>query len=76
MERTTRGNTIESRRRNTKQLHSRRTTSSIENLGLRLDSKGSIAGDFVGIYRTAQVEIATAYSQNTKTNNNPGEKYQ
>ncbi|MDD2531881.1 MAG: hypothetical protein PHO61_04320, partial [Candidatus ainarchaeum sp.] len=46
----------------------------LKNLGLKLDSKGSIAGDFVGIYKTAQVEISPAYSKTLKPTITPGEK--
>ncbi len=46
----------------------------LKNLGLTLNSTGSIAGDFTAIYKTAQVEIGSAYSRVLKPTVAAGEK--
>ena len=46
----------------------------LKNLGLTLNSTGTIAGDFTAIYRTAQVELGTAYARVLKPTVTAGEK--
>jgi hypothetical protein len=46
----------------------------LKNLGLTLNPTGSVAGDFTAIYRTAQVELGTAYARVLKPTITAGEK--
>jgi len=46
----------------------------LKNLGLTLTTNGSVAGDFTAIYRTAQVEIGSAYARVLKPTLAAGEK--
>jgi LysM repeat protein len=46
----------------------------LKNLALSMTTTGTAAGDFTAIYKTAQVEISTAYSKVLKPTITPGEK--
>ena len=46
----------------------------LKNLGLTLNTPASVAGDFTAIYRTAQVELGTAYARVLKPTVAAGEK--